>query len=80
MGSQRGRGGSGETIIRLKLLVYCSVPKWINTANVLYYTVQLAIPLVKIMKSTSVGSSMKQVLDKFDTIGSDVESVAKVNK
>ena len=55
------------------------MPKWINTANVLYYTVQLAIPLAKIMESTSVGSSMKQLIDQFNTIGSDVESVAKVN-
>ena len=55
------------------------MPKWINTANVLYYTVQLAIPLVKIMEGTNVGSSMKQIIDKFDTIGSNVESVAEVN-
>ena len=54
------------------------MPKWINTADVLYYTVQLAIPLAKIMEGTSVGSGMKKLTDEFTKIGSDVESVAKV--
>ena len=61
-----------------RMLFYCSVPKWINTANVLYYTVQLAIPLAKIMEGTSVASGMKQLVEKFESIGSDVEGVAKV--
>ena len=61
------------------MFVDCSVPKWINTANVLYYSLQLAIPLAKIMEGTAVGSSMQKIIGKFDAIGSDVESAAKVS-